>query len=236
MSNECQDSQAEGSGLAAMRVSYPPSGGESGSTPRGAVELERAHLDQGWLPLLRSWLRDAVDENVPEPNAMTLSTVDENGNPTSRMVLCKGLSEEGVVFFTNYHSDKARQLDAHPYASANFTWLAPARQVIIRGATEHVSDQVTLDYWRTRPRGSQLGAWASIQSQSIDSRAALDDQLRSVAAKFEGIDDIPVPPHWGGIVIRPDSVEFWQGRADRMHNRIRTTRRGDTWSVVRLQP
>ncbi|MDN5547959.1 MAG: pyridoxamine 5'-phosphate oxidase, partial [Rhodococcus sp. (in: high G+C Gram-positive bacteria)] len=193
-------------------------------------------VETGWLPLMRQWLVDAVDADAPEPNAMTLSTVDDGGRPASRTVLCKGLSEDGVLFFTNYGSDKARHLDAHPYASANFTWLTLARQVIVRGTTERVSAQLTQEYWRTRPRGSQLGAWASSQSRPIDSRADLDEQLREVAARF-GVDgEIPVPPNWGGILIRPESVEFWQGRANRMHNRVRTSLVDGQWSAVRLQP
>lgn len=224
--------------LASMRVGYPRPGGHvsPGSSEPGGDELTASQVRAGWLPLLRRWLADAADAALAEPNAMTLSTVDADGRPSSRTVLCKGLADEGVLFFTNYRSDKARQLAAQPYASANFTWLAAARQVIVRGPSVHASDQVTQEYWRTRPRGSQLGAWASAQSQPIDSRAALDAQLRDAAARFGAREPIPVPPHWGGIWIRPESVEFWQGRADRMHNRIRTSLVDGEWSVVRLQP
>lgn len=237
VSKERQDPVVVNSELAAMRVGYPQPGSESEAVhDRMRVELDVSAVADGWLPLMRQWLLDAVEADAPEPNAMTLSTLDEHGHPTSRTVLCKGLSEDGVLFFTNYRSDKARQLDAHPYASANFTWLTLARQVIVRGAVEHVSPQVTQEYWRTRPRGSQLGAWASHQSQPVESRAVLDEQLREVAARF-GVDgEIPVPPHWGGILIRPESVEFWQGRANRMHNRVRTTVVDGQWSAVRLQP
>ncbi|MCZ4565625.1 pyridoxamine 5'-phosphate oxidase [Rhodococcus erythropolis] len=237
MSNERQDPQAVDNELAAMRVGYPQAGSESESVEdRMSAELDTSVVETGWLPLMRQWLVDAVEADAPEPNAMTLSTVDDGGRPASRTVLCKGLSEDGVLFFTNYGSDKARHLDAHPYASANFTWLTLARQVIVRGATERVSAQLTQEYWRTRPRGSQLGAWASSQSRPIDSRADLDEQLREVAARF-GVDgEIPVPPNWGGILIRPESVEFWQGRANRMHNRVRTSLVDGHWSAVRLQP
>ncbi|MCJ0904940.1 pyridoxamine 5'-phosphate oxidase [Rhodococcus sp. ARC_M6] len=237
MSKEHQDPVVVNNELAAMRVGYPQPGSESEAVhDRMSVELDVSQVENGWLPLMRQWLLDAVEAEAPEPNAMTLSTLDEHGHPTSRTVLCKGLSEAGVLFFTNYRSDKARQLDVHPFASANFTWLTLARQVIVRGAAEHVSDQVTQGYWSTRPRGSQLGAWASSQSQPVESRAALDEQLREVAARF-GVDgEIPVPPHWGGILIRPEIVEFWQGRANRMHNRVRTAVVDGQWSAVRLQP
>lgn len=145
-----------------------------------SAELDTSVVETGWLPLMRQWLVDAVEADAPEPNAMTSSTVDDVGRPASRTVLCKGLSEDGVLFFTNYGSDKARHLDAHPYASANFTWLTLARQVIVRGTTERVSAQLTQEYWRTRPRGSQLGAWASSQSRPIDSPISTSNCVRSL--------------------------------------------------------
>ncbi|AOW94982.1 pyridoxamine 5'-phosphate oxidase [Rhodococcus sp. WMMA185] len=200
-------------------------------------DLDVDELSDGWLPLMRHWMETAVEAGIPEPNAMTLGTVDAQGHPCTRTVLCKGLSADGVLFFTNYASDKARQLAAVPYASATFPWVPIARQITVRGPVERVSAEVTDEYWHSRPRGSRLGAWASEQSQPIGSRAELDKALRDVAERF-GVDvDIPVRPNWGGILIKPEVVEFWQGRANRMHNRIRTSRADDDgWIVERLQP
>src|SRR5580693_1263444 len=211
--------------LQRMRVEY-------GSVERdGSPDLDADWLDDGWLALLRRWIDDAERFGVPEPNAMVLATVAE-GTPMSRSVLCKGLDESGITFFTNYDSAKGIELAATPYASATFPWYLLGRQVHIRGAVTKVDPQVTEDYWSKRPRGSQLGAWASHQSQPIASRAALVDQLAEVTARFAHSEQIPVPPEWGGYLIAPDVVEFWQGREDRLHNRIRV--KGG--HVERLQP
>lgn len=216
-----------------MRVSY----GEPDPVGRGLeADLDTEHLADGWLPLMRRWLEDAAVADLPEPNAMTLGTVDAEGRPRTRTVLCKGLSSDGVVFFTNYESDKGRQLAAVPYASVTFTWIPLARQITVRGPVERVSAEVTAEYWSSRPRGSRLGAWASAQSQPVGSRAELDAALLHAAERF-GVDtEIPVPPNWGGLLIRPTAVEFWQGRANRMHNRIRTSLTDGRWIVERLQP
>ncbi|SDH23429.1 pyridoxamine 5'-phosphate oxidase [Rhodococcus triatomae] len=224
------DPTNRGRDLAGMRVGY----GERGA------RAEEPHLDadavaDGWLPLLRVWLEAAVEAELPEPNAMTLATVDHDGRPRTRTVLCKGLSEDGVLFFTNYDSDKARQLAASPYAAATFTWAPLAHQVTVCGRVEKVDPTVTEEYWSSRPRGSQLGAWASRQSRPIASRADLDAALVEAGHRF-GSGRIPVPPFWGGLLLRPESVEFWQGRADRMHNRIRATQADGRWRVERLQP
>ena len=158
------------------------------------------------------------------------ATVDADGRPASRTVLCKGLSEDGLVFYTNHGSNKARQLDRFPYASATFAWTAFAHQVTVRGEVERVPDAVTEAYWRTRPRGSQLGAWASEQSAPIESRAALDARLVEVTERFAGVDLVPRLPGWGGFLLRPRTVEFWQGRANRMHNRVLVTRTDTGWT------
>ena len=214
--------------LAGMRVNY--------ESPAGPAELDEAALRGGWEPVLRLWLGDAVAASVVEPNAMVLATVDADGHPASRTVLCKGLSESGIVFYTNHGSDKGRQLHAHPYASATFVWPLIARQVTLRGEVAQVDRSVTAEYWRTRPRGSQLGAWASDQSQPIASRTDLDGRLTATEQRFAEVNDIPVPPDWGGYELRPNIVEFWQGRRNRLHNRIRLIRDGADWVIVRLQP
>jgi pyridoxamine 5'-phosphate oxidase len=211
--------------LQQMRVEY-------GSVEKdGTSDLDVGWLDDGWLALLRKWIGDAERLGVAEPNAMVLATVAA-GRPVSRSVLCKSVDETGITFFTNYDSAKGDELAATPFASATFPWYQLGRQVHIRGAVTKVDPQVTDDYWSKRPRGSQLGAWASHQSQPIASRAALLDQLAEVTERFADVEPIPVPPAWGGYLITADVVEFWQGRENRVHNRIRVT--GSR--IERLQP
>ncbi|CAM3113308.1 pyridoxamine 5'-phosphate oxidase [Skermania piniformis] len=202
----------------------------------GADELTEDSPAAGWVPLLQSWLADARAAAVAEPNAMVLGTVDAAGHPATRTVLCKGLEPDGIVFFTNYGSDKARHLSGNPYASATFAWPAIGRQVTLRGPTERVRPAEIADYWRIRPRGAQLGAWASAQSRPIGSRAELDRLLDAAAARFGDTEPIPIPEEWGGFRLRPDTVEFWQGQVNRLHNRIRLTRGSAGWSAQRLQP
>lgn len=199
-------------------------------------DLEPDEVAAGWSPLVRDWLATAVEAGAPEPNAMVVATVDEHGRPATRTVLCKGIDAEGITFFTNYDSDKGRHLAAAPYASATFLWLPLHRQVTVRGGVVRVSAEETADYWRTRPRGSRLGAWASRQSQPIESRSDLEHALVEAGERFGPGDDIPVPPFWGGFRIVPDSVEFWQGRPDRLHNRIRARLVDGRWVATRLQP
>lgn len=209
-----------------MRVEY-------GSVEKdGSPDLDEDWLSEGWVSLLRRWIDDAERSGVAEPNALVLATVTAEGRPASRSVLCKSVDETGITFFTNYHSAKGDDLAATPYASATFPWYQLGRQVHIRGPVSKVGAQVTEDYWSKRPRGSQLGAWASHQSQPIASRAALLDQLKEVTARFADREQVPVPPGWGGYLIAPELVEFWQGRENRLHNRIRVI--GNR--VERLQP
>jgi pyridoxamine 5'-phosphate oxidase len=212
--------------LAGMRVEY-------GSVEKdGSTDLDADWLDEGWLVLLRKWIGDAEQAGVAEPNAMVLATVHE-GRPVSRSVLCKSVDETGITFYTNYDSAKGDDLAVTPYASATFPWYLLGRQVHVRGSVSKVSAAETEDYWSKRPRGSQLGAWASHQSRPIASRAALIDQLAAVTERFADLDRVPVPPNWGGYRIAADVVEFWQGRENRVHNRIRVTAGG---GAERLQP
>ncbi len=198
----------------------------------GSGDLDADWLDVGWVALLGSWMTEAEQAGVSEPNAMVVGTVDNDGRPVTRTVLCKSVDESGISFYTNYDSDKGDQLAATPYASATFPWYLLGRQVHLRGPVTKVAAEETADYWSKRPRGSQLGAWASRQSRPIDSRAALMQQLADVTERFADVEDVPVPPHWGGYLIAPEVVEFWQGRENRVHNRIRV--RGSI--VERLQP
>ncbi|MEO3758068.1 pyridoxamine 5'-phosphate oxidase [Mycobacterium sp. B14F4] len=205
---------------------------EYGSVEKdGSPDLDVDWLAEGWVALLRRWLADAERAGVAEPNAMVVGTVDVEGRPVTRTVLCKSVDDTGISFYTNYESDKGEQLAGTPYASATFPWYQLGRQAHVRGPVTKVSPEETADYWSKRPRGSQLGAWASQQSKPIPSRAALLQQLADVTQRFAD-DEVPVPPHWGGYLIAPEVVEFWQGRENRVHNRIRV--QGNR--IERLQP
>jgi pyridoxamine 5'-phosphate oxidase len=207
------------------------------------VDYRRDELDVGdlvdtWYEQLGRWLDDATTAGVVEPNAMVLATTDEDCWPDSRTVLCKGIDERGVVFYTNYTSVKSHELRATRRASATFPWYALQRQAILRGGVERVSPEETRAYWTTRPRGSQLGAWASAQSTYVPDRDALDACLAAAERRFADTAEVPVPPHWGGWRIVPERVEFWQGRANRMHDRLRFEQNAldRTWQVRRLAP
>ncbi|HEY4021716.1 MAG TPA: pyridoxamine 5'-phosphate oxidase [Pseudonocardiaceae bacterium] len=210
--------------LPAMRVSY-----EEGV-------LDEGSLERTWFEQLQHWLDEATRASLPEPNAMVLATADPEGRPSSRTVLCKGLDERGVVFYTNYTSNKSHDLISTRYASATFPWFAMQRQAHVRGVVEKVSSAETAAYWASRPRGSQLGAWASPQSKAVSGRSTLDSALANINRQFADSEQIPVPPHWGGWRIRPQTVEFWQGRRDRMHDRLVFVLTGDDWRVRRLAP
>ncbi|MEO6792619.1 MAG: pyridoxamine 5'-phosphate oxidase [Mycobacterium sp.] len=209
--------------LAAMRVEY--------REKDNSGDLDADWLQAGWEVLLRNWIGDAERAGIAEPNAMVLATV-EDGRPFSRSVLCKNLDENGITFFTDSGSAKAAQLAATPFASATFPWYQLGRQVHVRGRVSRTAPAVPAEYWAHRPRASQLGFWASQQSAPIPSRAALLAQLAEVTARFDEVEQVPVPPNWGGYVIAPEVVEFWQGREGRLHNRIRVI----DGRVERLQP
>src|SRR3979411_338509 len=202
-----------------MRVEY-------GSVEKdGSGDLDVDWLADGWVVLLRKWLADAERFGVAEPNAMVVGTVDERGRPVTRAVLCKSVDETGLTFLPNYNSAKGEELAANPYASATFPWFLLGRQVHVRGPVTKVSAEATYNYWSKRPRGSQLGAWASQQWRPIASRAALLEQLAEVTERFADHHAVPVPPNWGGYLIAPEGVEVWPGRAKRGHTRIPATPR-----------
>jgi pyridoxamine 5'-phosphate oxidase len=210
--------------LAAMRREYARSG------------LSEGDLAPTWLAQLRQWLRVATEAGLPEPNAMVLATADPGGQPSARTVLLKGLDERGLVFFTNYGSRKATELAANPRASLVLPWHPIGRQVVVLGRAERIARAETVAYFAGRPRDSQLGAWASPQSQVVADRAALDAAFAETADRYGGDVEIPAPPHWGGLRVVPDSVEFWQGREARLHDRLRYRDTGSGWIVERLGP
>jgi pyridoxamine 5'-phosphate oxidase len=184
-----------------------------------------------------AWFADAGVAGLPEPNAMIVATADRDGRPSARTVLLKGYDERGFVFFTNYTSRKGAEALANPYASLVFPWFPIHRQVIVAGRVEKVTRAETETYFATRPRGSQLGAWASPQSQVVPNRDAVDKGLADAIERFGSDGPVPPPPHWGGLRVVPDAVEFWQGRSNRLHDRLRYRRTGShVWVVERLAP
>lgn len=200
------------------------------------ARLDEAVVPADWLLLFRQWFVLAAGESgLLEANAMQLATVAADGCPSVRTVLMKGFDERGFTFYTNYGSAKAHDLQDHPYAAGVFVWLAQERQVRVRGPVRRVEQAESAAYFASRPRGAQLGAWASRQSQVVASRAELDEAMAEVTQRFAGR-EVPVPQHWGGYRLTPDEVEFWQGRTDRMHDRLRYRRDGERWLLERLAP
>ncbi|MEU6075937.1 pyridoxamine 5'-phosphate oxidase [Micromonospora sp. NPDC047074] len=199
--------------------------------------LSEADLAADWCHQFDRWFADAVAAGLPEPNAMVVGTADAAGRPSARTVLLKGYDPEGFVFFTNYGSRKGAEATANPYASLVFPWFPMHRQVVVAGRVERVDRAETEAYFASRPRGSQLGAWASDQSRVVPDRVVLDAAYRTTAERFADVEPIPAPPHWGGLRVRPESVEFWQGRASRLHDRLRFRLAGPgRWIVERLAP
>ncbi|SPB15740.1 pyridoxamine 5'-phosphate oxidase [Caballeronia novacaledonica] len=201
---------------------------------RGA--LDAADVAPNPVSQFQTWFAQALDAKLPEPNAMTLATVDSQGRPSARIVLIKGVDERGFVFFTNYDSRKGRELAANPAASLLFHWIELERQVRIEGRVEKTSDEESDAYYASRPLGSRIGAWASDQSQPLESREALEARERDMIARYG--EAPPRPPHWGGYRLVPDTLEFWQGRPSRLHDRIVYTRddAGAPWRIARLAP
>lgn len=197
--------------------------------------LDVPDLEADPFSMFQRWLREALDAGVHEPNAMVLSTVSAQGRPSSRMVLLKGLDERGFVLFTNQTSRKADELAANPRCALLFPWHPLERQVRIEGAATMLEREAVEAYHRERPRASQLGAWASLQSRPVASREELMSTYDDMVQRFEGR-DVPVPDHWGGYRVDPETVEFWQGRPGRMHDRLVYERDGDGWGIQRLAP
>jgi pyridoxamine 5'-phosphate oxidase len=210
--------------LTGIRTEYARAGlHERDVDPSPTVQLDR-------------WLKEAIAAKHPEPTAMTLATATAGGEPAARVVLLKGLDERGLVFFTGYESDKGRQLAENPRAAVCFFWVLLERQARVTGAVEKVTREETDAYFATRPRASQLGAWASRQSRVLEGREALEESLASVAARF-GDGPIVAPPEWGGYRLSVETLELWQGRPSRLHDRLRYSRVGPgAWRIDRLAP
>lgn len=182
------------------------------------------------------WLQEAISAEADEPTAFVLSTVNTSGQPAARVVLLKEVNPDGFVFFTNYDSRKGNELNSVPLAAMTFFWASLERQVRVEGSVEKVSEAISDAYFQSRPKGSQIGAWASPQSKEITSRSELEQADKSFTQKFEAADKVPRPPHWGGYIIKPTMVEFWQGRPNRLHDRIVYEKHENSWRLKRLAP
>lgn len=202
-------------------------------TERG---LHRRDLDPDPIRQFSNWFTAAIEAQLRDVNAMSLATVSAEGKPSVRIVLLKAFDHDGFVFFTNYDSEKGRQLTANPYAALGFYWIELDRQIRIIGKSEKTSREESERYFHSRPLGSQLGAWASRQSEVVDARRVLDARMAQISERFAD-KQVPLPPHWGGYRVIPEQIEFWQGRANRLHDRFRYTRQSDgNWSIDRLAP
>ncbi len=201
----------------------------------GSDHLKKSEMASNPIQQFKLWFDQALSLDVTEPNAMTLATSNQNGHPTIRVVLLKNIVSDGIIFYTNYKSRKAQEIQKQPSAAANIFWQPLERQVRLEGRIEKTSEVDSDAYFKTRPRGSQLGAWVSPQSEVIPDRKFLNQQLEEITKRFED-QDIPRPPHWGGYLLRPLRVEFWQGGARRLHDRIEYLWKDDHWQIQRLAP
>jgi len=197
--------------------------------------LELGELGKNPQGQFMKWLNEAYDAGIPEPNAMVLSTIGADGFPQSRIVLLKSAGEEGYTFFTNYASEKGKAIEINPRVSLLFFWPGIQKQVRITGVAAKAAESESDNYFRSRPRESRLGAWASAQSTKIPSREELDEKVQFYAEKFRG-KEIPRPGHWGGFIVLPEKYEFWQGREGRLHDRFLYEKDGDSWKISRLAP
>lgn len=210
--------------LAAMRKNY------------SLHELDESSVAKTPVDQFRIWMSEAVESQLLEPNAMTLATVNKISQPTTRVVLLKDIQTDGFVFYTNYESRKGGEIGYNPRVSLNFLWLELQRQVRIDGIAKRIHDEESLAYFQSRPKESQIGAWASHQSQTIQSRVILEKRYRELEEKYQEESCLPLPPFWGGYLVEPELVEFWQGRMSRLHDRVQYTLVNGAWHIERLSP
>ncbi len=198
--------------------------------------LRRIDLDPDPIKQFGNWFTAAIEAGIRDVNAMSLATAGSDARPSVRIVLLKSFDQDGFVFFTYYESQKGQQLETNPYAALGFYWIELDRQIRISGKVEKTSRKESLTYFHSRPTGSQLSAWASRQSEVLDGRRVLDARMAEMTERFAG-KPVPLPPHWGGYRLKPDGIEFWQGRPNRLHDRFRYTRQTDGgWLIERLAP
>jgi pyridoxamine 5'-phosphate oxidase len=197
-------------------------------------ELNESEVSHNPLDQFNKWLQEAIKNQVPEPNAMVLATVNKDGQPGARNVLLKSADENGFIFFSNKNSDKASDLKLNPNCTLLFSWLSQHRQVIVKGKAEEISKDESNTYFQTRPYGSRISAWVSEQSQVIKNRAELEKRVKEFMDKYP--ENVPMPDHWGGYLVKPESIEFWQGRPSRLHDRIRFTKKSNAWTIERIAP
>lgn len=198
--------------------------------------LRRSDLNPDPIKQFANWFTTAIETGIRDVNAMSLATAGQDAKPSVRIVLLKSFDEDGFVFFTNYESEKGKQLEANPYAALGFYWIELDRQIRISGKVDKTSRKESETYFHSRPVGSQLSAWASRQSAVLDGRRVLDARMEEMNERFAN-KRVPLPPHWGGYRLKPDNLEFWQGRSNRLHDRFRYTRQSDgSWLIERLAP
>ncbi len=199
-------------------------------------ELNENFVDSDAMKQFHFWFEEARNEDILESNAMTLSTIDKNGNPASRIILLKGLEEDGFIFYTNYKSDKAKEIESNPNVSLLFLWKKLQRQVRISGKVKKISKEKSEAYFHSRPKGNQIGAWVSPQSKVISDKGVLKKRKEKLVEKYKNVDRLPLPDFWGGFILVPTTIEFWQGRPDRLHDRLRYSYIGNQWKIERLAP
>ena len=197
-------------------------------------ELNESEVTHNPLDQFNKWLQEAIKNQVPEPNAMVLATVNKDGQPAARNVLLKSADESGFIFFSNKQSDKASDLKQNLSCTLLFSWLSQHRQVIVKGKAEEISKEESNTYFQTRPYGSRISAWVSNQSQVIKNREELEKRVKEFMDKYP--ENVPMPDHWGGYLVKPESIEFWQGRPSRLHDRIRFTKKANAWTIERIAP
>jgi pyridoxamine 5'-phosphate oxidase len=197
-------------------------------------ELNESDVNHNPIQQFNIWLQEAIANLVSEPNAMVLATANKNGEPSARNVLLKSADEKGFIFFSNKQSDKAKDLAENPQATLLFSWLSQHRQVIVKGKVSEISREESNEYFQTRPYGSRISAWVSNQSQVIKNREVLEQKVKEFMDKYPK--EVPMPDYWGGYILKPESVEFWQGRPSRLHDRIRFTKKENSWIIERISP